>query len=120
MADYGRSLRVLKKIKELNSGIHTKSGIMVGLGEKRSEISEVLSDLRDVDCNILTVGQYLRPSKAHLDIQEYVHPEVFLEIKEEAEKLGFTYVASAPFVRSSFNAAEAFDLIENGGHGEKR
>lgn len=120
MADYRRSLRVLKRVKELTPEIHTKSGIMLGLGEERAEVSEVLRDLRDADCSILTVGQYLRPSKAHLEIQEYIHPEVFQEIEEEAKELGFTYVASAPFVRSSFNAAEAFELIENGGHREGR
>ena len=120
MADYRRSLRVLKKVKGLAREIRTKSGIMLGLGEERTEVSQVLQDLRNVDCSILTVGQYLRPSKAHLEIQEYIHPEVFLEIEEEAKELGFTYVASAPFVRSSFNAAEAFDLIENGGHREGR
>ena len=120
MADYRRSLRVLKTVKELAPKIRTKSGIMLGLGEERGEVSGVLRDLRDVDCSILTVGQYLSPSKAHLKIQKYVHPEVFLEIEEEAKELGFTYVASAPFVRSSFNAAEAFDFIEGGGHREER
>ncbi|MFC1714151.1 lipoyl synthase [Candidatus Poribacteria bacterium] len=120
MADYHRSLHVLRKVKELDPEIRTKSGFMLGLGEERNEVSEVLRDLRNVDCGILTVGQYLRPSKAHLEIQEYIHPEIFLEIEEEAKELGFTYVASAPFVRSSFNAAEAFDLIENGGHREGR
>jgi len=118
-ANYRRSLHVLRTVKELEPEIHTKSGIMLGLGEKRDEVSEILRDLRDVNCGILTVGQYLKPSKAHLEIQEYIHPEVFSEIAEEAKELGFTYVASAPFVRSSFNAAEAFNLIENGGHREE-
>jgi lipoic acid synthetase len=118
MANYQRSLHVLRTAKELEQEMRTKSGIMLGLGEERSEVSEVLRDLRDANCDILTVGQYLRPSKAHLDIQEYVYPEVFEEIREEARELGFTYVASAPFVRSSYNAAEAFDLIGSGGNRE--
>ncbi len=120
MADYRRSLRVLKRVKELAPETRTKSGIMLGLGEERNEVSAVLKALRGADCSIITIGQYLRPSKAHLEIKAYIHPEVFLEIEEEAKELGFTYVASAPFVRSSFNAAEAFDLIENGGHREGR
>jgi len=111
MADYRRSLHVLKKAGELDPRIYTKSGIMLGLGERRAEVSEVMKDLRDAGCSILTVGQYLRPSKAHLEIRKYIHPEVFLEIEEEAKELGFSYVASGPFVRSSFNAAEAFDLV---------
>jgi len=119
MADYQRSLSVLRRAREFDAGIHTKSGLMLGLGEERAEVSEVMRDLRDVGCSILTVGQYLRPSKAHLEIKEYIHPEVFLEIEEEARNLGFLYVASGPFVRSSFNAAEAFDLIRNEEHSEE-
>ena len=110
-ADYRRSLRILNKAKELNPEIPTKSGIMLGLGEERSEVSEVMRDLRDVDCSILTVGQYLSPSKSHTRIKKYVHPEVFLDIEREAKELGFLYAACSPFVRSSFNAAEAFELI---------
>jgi lipoic acid synthetase len=111
MADYRRSLYVLKKAGELDPGVYTKSGIMLGLGERRAEVSQVMKDLREVGCSILTVGQYLRPSKAHLEIRKYIHPEVFLEIEDEAKELGFLYVASGPFVRSSFNAAEAFDSV---------
>jgi len=120
MADYHRSLNVLRKAGEFDPGIHTKSGIMLGLGEERSEVSQVMRDLRDTGCDILTVGQYLRPSEAHLEIKEYVRPEVFLEIEEEAKELGFLHVASGPFVRSSFNAAEAFDLIRNGRRREEK
>jgi len=116
MADYHRSLEVLKKVRGIDSEIYTKSGIMLGLGEKRFEVSEVMSDLREVDCNIITVGQYLRPSMEHLEISEYIHPETFQEIEREAKDLGFLYVASGPFVRSSFNASEAFDLIKGGRH----
>ena len=107
-ADYRRSLRVLSKAREFNPEIPTKSGIMLGLGEERSEVSEVMRDLRDVGCSILTVGQYLSPSKSHARIKKYVHPEVFLDIEREAKELGFLYAACSPFVRSSFNAAEAF------------
>jgi len=113
MADYKRSLQVLKKAKEIDPHIHTKSGIMLGLGEKRYEILEVMSDLIDVGCSILTVGQYLSPSSSHLKIHEYIHPEVFLEIEQEAKELGFAYVASGTFVRSSFNAAEAFVFLRS-------
>jgi len=109
MADYRRSLLVLKKALEFDPEIYTKSGIMLGLGEERAEVSGVMRDLRDVGCGILTVGQYLRPSKAHLEVREYIRPETFQEIEEEAKDLGFLYVASAPFVRSSFNAAQAFE-----------
>jgi lipoic acid synthetase len=119
MADYHRSLGILKKATEFDPEIRTKSGIMVGLGEERAEVSRVMKDLRDAGCSILTVGQYLRPSKAHLAIKEYVHPEVFLDIEKEARSLGFSYVASGPFVRSSFNAAEAFNLIKDGSHRER-
>ena len=83
-------------------------------------MSQVMRDLRNAGCEILTVGQYLRPSEAHLEIKEYVRPEVFLEIEEEAKELGFLHVASGPFVRSSFNAAEASDLIRNGRRREEK
>ncbi len=110
-ADYRRSLLILNRARELDPEIPTKSGIMLGLGEERSEVSEVMRDLRDVGCSIITVGQYLSPSRSHIRIKKYVHPEVFLDIEREAKELGFLYVACGPFVRSSFNAAEAFELI---------
>ncbi len=110
-ADYKRSLGVLKKAKKIDSQIYTKSGIMIGLSEKRSEISGVMKDLIGVGCDILTVGQYLSPSSSHVKIYEYIHPDVFEEIKQEAKELGFAYVASGPFVRSSFNAAEAIKFL---------
>ncbi len=108
MADYLRSLNILRRTKELDPNILTKSGIMLGLGEKREEVSQVFRNLIDVGCSVLTVGQYLRPSQAHLEVREYIHPRVFLEIEEEAKELGFLHVASGPFVRSSFHAAEAY------------
>lgn len=113
MANYQQSLDVLKKAREFDSEIYTKSGVMLGLGETRDEVSQVMRDLRNVDCDIITVGQYLRPSKEHIEIKEYVDPSIFKEIEEEAKVLGFKYVASSPFVRSSFNAAEAYDLLGN-------
>jgi lipoic acid synthetase len=119
IANYQRSLDVLRKAREFDPEIYTKSGIMLGLGENRTEVSKVMKDLREVDCNILTVGQYLRPSKMHIDIKEYVNPYIFAEIAEEAKALGFLYVASGPFVRSSFNAAEAFNLLGDGRNHEQ-
>lgn len=110
-ADYRRSLLVLEKAKKIDSQIHTKSGIMIGLSETRAEISEVMKDLINVGCDILTIGQYLSPSSSHIKIYEYIHPEVFEEIGQEAKELGFAYVASGPFVRSSFNAEEAFEFL---------
>jgi len=84
----------------------TKSGIMLGLGETREEISETLRDLRAVDCDIVTIGQYLRPSEFHLPIVRYVPPEEFAEIKAEGIALGFRHVESGPLVRSSYHAHE--------------
>jgi len=111
MADYRRSLSVLEKAKEIDPHIYTKSGIMIGLSETRSEISEVLRDLINIGCDILTVGQYLSPSKSHIKIYEYIHPDIFKDIEQEAKDLGFSYVASGPFVRSSFNAAKACEFL---------
>jgi len=112
-ANYRRSLNILKKAKEINSQTYIKSGIMIGLSEDRSEISEVLKDLAQSGCDMLTVGQYLSPSNSHIRIYEYIHPDIFNEIGEEAKGLGFAYVASGPFVRSSFNAEEAFELLKS-------
>ncbi len=121
MADYQRSLFVLRKAKEIDPNLCTKSGIMIGLGETRKEISEVMRDLFNVGCSILTVGQYLSPSSDHIKVKEYVHPEIFKEIEFEAKEIGFKYVASAPFVRSSFNAELAYQLYEKtkGGMSER-
>lgn len=106
-ADYGRSLMVLRMAKEL-SGIRTKSGIMVGLGEEIEEVVNVMKDLRDVGCDYITIGQYLRPSKRNLPVREYIRPEVFDRYREIAKRLGFRGVASGPLVRSSMNAEEMF------------
>lgn len=108
MADYQHSLAVLKKSKETNPKILTKSGIMVGLGEKEKEVLRVLQDLREVGCSMLTIGQYLAPSHFHHPIVEYIHPYQFAYYEEKAYQMGFKGVASAPLVRSSHRAKELF------------
>ncbi|MBF7097491.1 lipoyl synthase [Alkalibacter mobilis] len=112
MATYERSLELLSNVKKENSKIITKSGIMLGLGETYDEVMEVFEDLRKVNCDVLTIGQYLAPSKEHHEVVEYVHPDKFEEYKEKALSMGFKYVASAPFVRSSYNAFEAMDTLK--------
>ncbi|WP_242985423.1 lipoyl synthase [Vallitalea okinawensis] len=112
-AIYKRSLELLKNIKAVDNKIFTKSGIMVGLGERQEEVLEVLKDLREAGCDFLTIGQYLAPSKEHYPVKEYVHPEIFNKYKEEALKLGFSFVASDPLVRSSYNAAEMYNNKED-------
>lgn len=108
MADYRRSLTVLKKTKEIAPEMLTKSGIMVGLGEKKEEVLQVFHDLREVDCNMLTIGQYLAPSRSHHPIVEYIHPDQFAFYEKKAYQMGFRGVASAPLVRSSHKAKELF------------
>ena len=110
-ASYEQSLLVLKKIKDMNSLIYTKSSIMLGLGETEEEIIQTMRDLRSVGVNILTMGQYLQPTPKHLPVIEYVTPEKFNWIREIAEQMGFVYVASGPLVRSSYKAGEFF--VEN-------
>ena len=104
VATYERSLLVLRKVKERAPQLHTKSGLMLGLGETEEELHEAMRDLRDVDCDILTLGQYLQPTKKHLPVAEFIHPDKFAEYQQTAEALGFTHVASAPLVRSSYHA----------------
>ena len=110
MAVYGRSLELLKNVKDMDPGRITKSGIMVGLGEREEEVVETMKDLRAVGCDVLTVGQYLAPSKLHHPVVEYVRPEVFDRYKEAGMELGFRYVASSPLVRSSYRAEEALRI----------
>ncbi len=110
-ANYEQSLQVLKKSKQINKNIYTKSGFMVGLGEKFEEVIEVLKDLRSVDCDIVTIGQYLSPSKKHFPVAEYIHPDIFKAYEEKAYQLGFKFVASGPFVRSSYRAHEIGRII---------
>ncbi|MGC9384929.1 MAG: lipoyl synthase [Kosmotogaceae bacterium] len=105
-AIYQRSLDLLEYVKKLDNKIYTKSGIMLGLGETEDEVIQVMKDLREINCNILTIGQYLQPTKNHLEVEEYIVPEKFDKYKKIGEELGFDYTASAPFVRSSFNARD--------------
>jgi len=109
MAVYERSLEVISNTKILNKNISTKSGIMIGLGEDEAEVLEVFDDLRKADCDFLTVGQYLAPSKRHHPVVEYVHPDVFERYKKFALQAGFKNVASAPLVRSSYLAEKMFE-----------
>jgi len=106
-ADYQQSLFVLDKMKSLNSNLYTKSGIMVGLGEEKDEVIELMKDLRKKDVDILTIGQYLRPSSLHLEVKEFITPAAFAEYKNIGESLGFKSVVSQPFARSSYHAAES-------------
>jgi len=106
---YQRSLELLGRVKSIDSSVLTKSGVMVGLGEKEEEVLDVLKDLRSVGCDFLTIGQYLAPSTEHYPVVEYVAPETFEMYKEQALKMGFSFVASAPLVRSSYNAAEMLE-----------
>jgi lipoic acid synthetase len=107
-ADYGRSLGVLRNAREIAPLIRTKSGLMVGLGETDDEIVSLLKDLRAAGCDYLTIGQYLRPSKKHLPVLEYVTPAAFDRYGDIAGSLGFKAVVSAPLARSSMNAEEMF------------
>ena len=105
-AKYRLSLEVLRRMKNLAPGIVTKSGLMLGLGEEEAEIFQAMDDLREAAVQVLTLGQYLRPSAAHLPVVEYLHPDTFRLYKEIAEKKGFEHVASGPLVRSSYHAAD--------------
>jgi lipoic acid synthetase len=107
-ANYGQSLRVLRGAKGMRDGLFTKSSIMLGLGETRDEVLETMRDLREADVDIVTLGQYLRPSDWHLPVREYVPPETFDQLREAGEAMGFAYVAAGPLVRSSYRAGEFF------------
>ncbi|XKI46520.1 lipoyl synthase [Altericista sp. CCNU0014] len=106
-AKYERSLFILKTVKRLRPDIATKSGLMLGLGETEAEILEAMADLRQVGCDRLTLGQYLRPSLEHLPVQKYWHPDEFDRLGEAARSMGFAQVRSGPLVRSSYHASEA-------------
>ncbi|MEE2813707.1 MAG: lipoyl synthase [Verrucomicrobiota bacterium] len=104
VATYERSLSVLSKVKKRAPEIYTKSGLMLGLGETKEELLEAMTDLRSVGCDLLTLGQYLQPTKKHLEVEEFIHPDQFTDYKRIAEAMGFSYVASGPLVRSSYHA----------------
>ncbi len=101
-AKYDRSLEVLQRAKK--AGLRTKSGVMLGLGETEAEVIETIDDLRSVNCDVLTLGQYLQPTKKHLPIAEFVHPDTFARLKSIALEKGFMFVESGPLVRSSYHA----------------
>ena len=101
-AKYDRSLEQIKRTKA--AGLRTKSGIMLGLGETKDEVLVAMDDLRAHDCDVITLGQYLQPTKMHIEVAEYIHPDIFAFYKEEGDKRGFSFVESGPLVRSSYHA----------------
>ncbi len=111
-SDYAWSLKLIQRFKARHGDVRTKSGLMVGLGESNEEIVEVMKDLRAHDCDMLTIGQYLQPSRHHLPVDRYVTPDEFEEFKVVGASLGFTHVASGPFVRSSYHADLQADGID--------
>ena len=103
-ADYRWSLRLLQEFGRRNPGVPTKSGLMVGLGETREQLLATLDDLREHGVEMLTIGQYLQPSRAHLPVQRYVHPDEFADYRDHGRRIGFRHVAAGPLVRSSYHA----------------
>jgi len=110
-AVYKRSLELLRQIKIRDKNVFSKSGIMVGLGEEKDEMIKAMKDLQEVGCDILTIGQYLKPSPHHLKVSNYIHPDEFEVYRNIGMSLGFKYVASAPLVRSSYHAGEILNKI---------
>ena len=110
-ASYRRSLQLLSRVKEYAPGLPIKSGLMLGLGESSEEVRATLKDLIDAGCRILTLGQYLQPSKAHLPVERFVPPEEFEQWRQIAIEIGFSEVASGPFVRSSYHAKELYQTV---------
>ena len=108
--EYGRSLELLQRTREIAPWVYTKSGIMVGLGETEAEVREVMKDLRKVDCDIITIGQYLQPSAKHLGVKEFVTPNQFDSWRTYGESLGFLQVVSSPLTRSSYHAGQFKEL----------
>jgi lipoyl synthase len=109
--DYQRSLELLARSRQIAPQVYTKTGIMVGLGETDAEVRQVMQDLRAVDCDILTIGQYLQPSQKHLGVQEFVTPEQFEQWRIYGESLGFLQVVSSPLTRSSYHAEQVRELM---------
>jgi lipoic acid synthetase len=113
-ADYRRSLELLAAAAQIAPGIPTKSGLMLGMGETMDEVLDVLQDLRQADCAMLTLGQYLQPTRNHLPVIRYIEPDEFRELHQAGLQLGFTYVEAGPLVRSSYHAAEQFEGDRHG------
>lgn len=111
--DYRRSLELLRRTKEITPWLYTKSGIMVGLGETDEEVRQVMRDLREVDCDIITIGQYLQPTQKHLGVKDFVTPEQFTAWREYGESLGFLQVVSSPLTRSSYHAEQVRVLMKS-------
>ena len=109
---YFASLELLKSVKQMSKKIFTKSGIMLGMGEKRDEILQVMDDLKSAEVDFITIGQYLQPSVKHYPLERYVHPDEFKELKRIAESKGFLIVASSPLTRSSYHADEDFSKMK--------
>lgn len=107
-ANYHQSLRLIERVRQSGSGVVTKSGLMLGLGEKETEVIQVMADLHGAGCQMLTLGQYLSPSPRHLPVAAYVHPDTFRRLADRAYQLGFSTVTAGPLVRSSFHAGNAF------------
>ena len=116
-AAYGRSIELLREAKALDPTLTTKSGLMVGLGETREEVLEVMVDLRSASCDVITIGQYLSPSAGHHPVVEYVNPEIFEKYRRDALRLGFRDAASSPFVRSSYMAEKYYKKPGTRGEG---
>ncbi|NQV19665.1 MAG: lipoyl synthase [Armatimonadetes bacterium] len=112
-ANFVRSISVLQTASKSNRNILTKSGFMIGLGETEQEVLTLLEELRKADVDIVTIGQYMQPSKDHYPVKEFIHPEVFDFYKDEGEKMGFKIVESAPLVRSSYHAERARKIMRN-------
>jgi len=118
-SQYRWTLELLRRVKERNPQIRTKTGLMLGLGETRQELLDVLADLRDYGCDFLTLGQYLQPGASYMPVDRYVHPDEFDELGRIAKQLGFVKVASGPFVRSSYHARDMAetDVSRSDAHG---
>ena len=110
--DYQRSLELLQRTRQISPSTYTKSGIMVGLGETDAEVRQVMEDLRGVDCDILTIGQYLQPSQKHLQVKDFITPEQFATWQAYGEKIGFLQVVSSPLTRSSYHAEQVRELMK--------
>lgn len=109
MAVYERSLELLSNVKKMDNSILTKSGFMLGLGETEEDVISILKDLKEIDCDIITIGQYLAPSSKHHPVIDYVHPDTFKKYENIALDMGFKYVSSGPLVRSSYYAEKVFE-----------